>query len=534
KKLMKLFYLLLVLSLVDFSSSAFSQPLPKSMLDTSFSYDGKVVTKEASGDSSHASINGLVLQSDGKIIAAGTSQKDDYSTSKIVLTRYLPDGKLDHSFGNKGVFYTNYKDYGISNLIDIKQQASGKMVAIGYAYSIQNGVIPLLFRFNKDGSIDNSFGDSGWTILPEEGNSIAIQFNDGIIITSERATKGRDTLILRRYKKNGIIDSVFGKNSIAMAIAKGIQGGGVYPVVAIDKLSRIVAGFTGASNKSSVNDIVVARFTENGLADSSFNKIGIVIIDNKNSPEYLNAITLQSDNRILVGGESYLHGDFLIARLNENGTVDSSFGGTGKVTINFRTDENWGSTDYVTGLIIQGNKIVATGTSDQILYGKTFALARLFADGRPDKSFGFNGKILTRFLLGNAVLNVSILQPDGKIICGGSAQKGNNSGQEDFAIARYLQEKDTTTATFIANKTINVSSQLSLYPNPCIDKIFVNGLQTTTATVFIKDQLGNIVQKNILSKANNYQVPISSLKAGFYFLVVIEKSKNSLLKFYKE
>ena len=528
---MKPLHLVFAFSLVHFSSSAFSQSLPGSMLDTSFSYDGKVVTKEAAGDSSHASINGLVLQSDGKLIAAGQAQKDDYSTSKIVLTRYLPDGKLDHSFGNKGVLYANYKDYVINSLYDIKQQSSGKMVAIGYAYSIQNGVIPLLFRFNKDGAIDNSFGDNGWTILPEVGNSIAIQSNDGIIITSERGTKGRDTLILRRYKKNGIIDSVFGKNSIAMAITKGIQGGGVYPVVAIDKLSRIVAGFTGVSNGSSANDIVVARFTENGLTDSSFNRVGIVSIDNNNSSEYVNAIAIQPDNRILVGGESYLHGDFLIARLNQNGTVDSSFGGTGKVTIDFKTNENWGSTDYVTGLVIQDNKIVATGTSDQTLYGKTFALARFFADGRLDKGFGFDGKTLTRFLLGDAVSNVSIMQPDGKIICGGSAQKGTNSGQEDFAVARYLKEKNTP--LIAKNKTIK-SSKLFLYPNPCHDKIFISGLEATAITVFIKDRLGNILQQGISSKKNNYQINISSLQTGFYFIEVRDENKNYLLKFYKE
>src|SRR5206468_12673356 len=113
---MKFLYLLCVLFLSNFSSSVFSQSLSGSMLDSSFSYDGKVITKEAAGDSSHASIKGLVLQSDGKIIAAGASQKDDYSASKIVLTRYLPDGKLDHSFGNKGVIYINYKDYSINSL----------------------------------------------------------------------------------------------------------------------------------------------------------------------------------------------------------------------------------------------------------------------------------------------------------------------------------------------------------------------------------------------------------------------------------
>jgi len=530
---MKLLFLLLYLFLLNFSSSLFGQSLSGLMLDSSFSYDGKVITKEAAGDSSYASIKGLVLQSDDRIIAAGASQKDDYSASKIVLTRYLPDGKLDHSFGNKGVIYINYKDYSINRLNDIKQQSSGKMVALGYAYSIQGGVIPLLFRFNKDGSIDNSFGDSGWTILPESGNAIAIQPNDGIIITSERETKGRDTLILRRYKKSGTADSAFGKSGIAMAIAKRNQVVGAYPAVVIDKLSRIVAGFTAVTNSSSADAFVVARFTESGLADSSFNKIGIVTIDNNNTPNYLKAITIQPDNKIVVGGEEYLHGDFLIARLNVNGTVDSLFGDNGKVTSDFKTNENWGSTDYVTGLVIQDNKIVATGISDQTLYGrKFFALARFFANGKPDKGFGFDGKTLTTFLLGDAVLRVSIIQPDGKIICGGSAQKGTSSGQEDFAIARYLQEKNTSLVA-AAEKNIT-SSQLSLYPNPCHDKIFISGLRTSTATFVIKDRSGNILQQGILNNTDNYQIIVSLLQTGFYYLEVVDKNNNFLLKFYKE
>jgi uncharacterized delta-60 repeat protein len=148
---------------------------------------------------------------------------------------------------------------------------------------------------------------------------------------------------------------------------------------------------------------------------------------------------LQNDGKLVVAGSTVPTDQFFLTRLNNNGTLDYSFGDGGKKIISFT------GSGKASSLAIQPDgKIVVAGTSMQGS-DEYFAIARFNADGSLDSSFGIDGTQITDFQFQvpdrggfityhNSSASAITLQPDGKILAAGYAYNGNNSG---FAVARY-------------------------------------------------------------------------------------------------
>jgi uncharacterized delta-60 repeat protein len=117
-------------------------------LDTTFGTGGKRTTDILGTDIA----NSVVVQSDGKIVVAG------YSESSIAVVRYNPDGSLDGSFDTDGKQTTSIGSSGAANSIVL--QSDGKIVAAGNAV-IGGWDKFAIVRFNPDGSLDTSFGTAG-------------------------------------------------------------------------------------------------------------------------------------------------------------------------------------------------------------------------------------------------------------------------------------------------------------------------------------------------------------------------------------
>ncbi|HNN47780.1 MAG TPA: delta-60 repeat domain-containing protein, partial [Marmoricola sp.] len=100
----------------------------------------------------------------------------------------------------------------------------------------------------------------------------------------------------------------------------------------------------------------VVRFNADGTRDSSFGTDGVVLTNNGLFHDRATAVVIQPDGKIVVSG--YCFGDdFFTIRLNQNGSLDSSFGSGGKVTTDFS-----GQNDQAHGVHLQGDdKIVVTG-----------------------------------------------------------------------------------------------------------------------------------------------------------------------------
>jgi uncharacterized delta-60 repeat protein len=106
---------------------------------------------------------------------------------------------------------------------------------------------------------------------------------------------------------------------------------------------------------------------------------------------------VQGDGKIVIGGHSYQGGstgwDFAVGRLNSDGTPDTTFDGDGKATIDF-----FSTSDYGRSVAVQADgKIVIGGQSYRSSAGWDFAVARLNSDGTLDTTFDGDGKVHDRF-----------------------------------------------------------------------------------------------------------------------------------------
>src|SRR5262245_43372278 len=182
----------------------------------------------------------------------------------------------------------------------------------------------------------------------------------------------------------------------------------------------VVAGTFTPSGGGTVHDFALARLNADGSLDTSFGSGGRVTLDFglTGSNQQAAAVAVQADGKILVGGSVATNGtgawDFALARLTAAGALDPSFGTGGLETFDF------GGDDFLTGLVLQpaDGKIVLAGHSDQAT-AAVFVAARLNPDGSADASFGTGGTQTVSFGAFD-VANAVTLQPDGKILLVGS------------------------------------------------------------------------------------------------------------------
>src|SRR5262249_40700815 len=121
----------------------------------------------------------------------------------------------------------------------------------------------------------------------------------------------------------------------------------------------------------------------NGTLDTTFNKTGYTTVDFNGGTDFGNGVALQKDGKILIGGEAGKAGgssDFAAARLNADGTLDTTFGTNGKATVALGLVPN--SHDYASGVALQSDgRIILAGTVDAPgAANQDFAAVRLTGD----------------------------------------------------------------------------------------------------------------------------------------------------------
>jgi uncharacterized delta-60 repeat protein len=277
-------------------------------LDTSFDADGKVTTDF--GTNSNGQGYGVTLQSDGKILVAGSSQNDSFD---FALARYNADGSLDTSFDGDGKATTNFNtsllssdDYGQS----VAVQTDGKILVAGKS-SLEAGRDSdfALARFNTDGSLDTSFGVDGklttnFNSYDDSGNSVTVQSDGKILVAGYAAVNGVSLrgadFAIARYNTDGSLDTSFdGDGKVTTAFGGtgmfgGTEMGNSVTVQADGKILVAEFSFSGGGGNK---DFALARYNPDGSLDARFNLSSTL----NNSPTYTAggaAVVLDSDVQI--------------------------------------------------------------------------------------------------------------------------------------------------------------------------------------------------------------------------------------------
>ena len=300
----------------------------------------------------------MALQADGKIVVVGRGGANE----DFALARYNPNGSLDTSFSDDGMQTTDFGGVfgGVATAVAI--QGDGKIVAVGFTRT-DLGEEFVLARYTPDGSLDTSFsGDGKQTTLFgefDEWRGVALQ-SDGKIVAVGTDLESGD-FVVARYNSNGSLDTSFSGDGLQ---STDFGGGVGATAVALQVNGRIVVVGGGGAG----GDFALARYNPNGALDTSLSGDGRQTTD-FGGYDSARALALQADGKIVaVGGGS---GDFLLARYNPNGSLDTSFSGDGRQTTNF------GGGGEANGVALQADgKIVAVGVGIGPNNADDFALAR--------------------------------------------------------------------------------------------------------------------------------------------------------------
>lgn len=394
-------------------------------LDGTFDGDGTVITPVTG----HNEIRSLDLQPDGKIITAGYSVvpagKSGPSQTKFALARYNSDGSLDAAFDTDGI-----ATMAIGTTNDVAQSVNvvpnGKIVAVGHTDNA--GPDFAVARFNPDGSPDSTFGKRVITALEaldDNARSTVIQPDGKIVVAGTSHTGSDRDFAVARYRPDGMLDTTFGtQGRVVTPVGTSWDSGAA---VTLGPHGTIVVA--GQSMIGQVNHFAVVRYNPDGTLDTSFGGTGKIITPVANS-SVATSIARQANGKIVVGGVAcgISECDFAAVRYNTNGSLDTTFDGDGKVVTSI------GENDQANAIAIQPDgKILLAGGDIHVDTGSSFKLLRYNTNGSLDLSFSNDGKVTIPN--GSAsVVNSIDLQSDGKIVAAGATRDA--AGDFDFALAR--------------------------------------------------------------------------------------------------
>lgn len=399
--------------------------------DNSFDADGKLTLAIGS---SNEILKCMAIQNDGKIIVAGGS--DNGTAYDFALARFNTDGSPDNSFDGDGKLTTDISSPA-ETIRSIAIESSGKIIAAGLSGSSINNQALVLCHYNSDGSLDNSFDGDGKLVIANttvyQIYSVAIQ-NDGKIFIG--GTDNSWDFTLARFNTDGSPDNSFdGDGKQTTSFGAGIEW---VTLIAVKSDGQIIAAGRAESTNGTWEDMALARYNSNGSPDNSFHGDGKTRVNIYSSDDHATCMAVQSDGKIVVAGFSYttITGSttagrqFTLSRYNTDGTLDNSFDGDGRVMTAFGVSEN-----FINAIAIQSDgKIVVAGYN--LAQDYDFALIRYNSDGSLDNTFDGDGKATTSFSTRQDGASALVIQADGKILVGGFSRDDNNTNN-NFAVARF-------------------------------------------------------------------------------------------------
>ena len=335
-------------------------------------------------NSNTTSVRGVVVQPDGKILVCGDFQNFN-NTSRNGLVRLNAAGTLDTGFNPASI---------ISALALALDPRTNYVLVYGTTSSNRQ-----IVRLNTAGELDNSFAlaDSPRCTSFSSTNSeeFAVDANGRVLLSGCFANFGGtsgDTYVTR-FLANGQRDAQF-------AIRRQLDGR-AYCVKPLANGDVLLGGAFG--RYGTIRNVNLVRLDNTAQA---LNTLRPAIMQ----PGYVQAIVQQADRKLLIAGRFWqINGQAAgnLARLNPDGTLDSSFqltGADGQVLeVAVQPD----------GRIVVAGQFVTAGNQTSPI------VARLLANGAADASFRAPSIVSLQYTQYSYVRALA-LQADGSVLVGGS------------------------------------------------------------------------------------------------------------------
>ena len=431
-------FALAVASIALLASTNSSAQLTPGSIDSTFGSGGRIDAKLVTGASDVGV--GVAVQTDRKIVIVNDCVTSPTNNAQVFcVARFNADGSVDTSFAAGGKYLSALPGTSFSNSRAVAVQTDGKIVVAGHCLNATTSFYDFCsIRLTATGALDGSWGAGGVVLTPPSGfntyayaGSALLQSDGKAIITG---TCGGGTFCAVRYTVTGGLDTTFGNSGYATSAALGYAGGGKAALYSDGRF--VVVGACGVSNTAT--DMCVVRFSANGVRDTAYVSVaglpGIAIGAAAHS-EGANAAAIQPDNKVVLAGYCTAGQPLLsmcAMRLNENGTLDSTFNGTGYRLIA-------PAPGLTQGLNAQGvsiewdGKITLAGGCDL-----DFCAARLHSDGALDTAYGIGGLMRTNY--GYAVdVYGARADVDGNQLIVGGCYGNDGGGITDMCAVRVLR-----------------------------------------------------------------------------------------------
>lgn len=436
-----------VLSLV-LSTAAFADA---GDLDSNFSTNG-FETYDIEGITQRDHVYASQFDSEGRLILVGASYQSATGDEDFLVMRFTAAGELDTSFSSDGIATFDFhgkEDFAYAFAFD----SNNKIVVAGYATDANQdfGVI----RLNADGSLDTTFNPTGAvasgnpvdagqmrfspdaTCLNEWARGVAVEADDQIVVAGYCQNTGasnRHQFAFARLYANGTVES----DAVYDPSADHDR---IYALVLDSSENLIVAA--EVHNGSNL-DFAVARFDSNfNLDTAGFNApFGMVTKDFDSGNDRAFALTLDADERIVPIGYAYAtngatsSNDFLVGRLNTDGSWDSDFNGVGYNTFDF--PDGGSDLGVAVALDNQGRILVGGQSHSNAKAATNFAMIRVLETGLIDEDFGAYGYVVTP--IGPSTDFASAITIDanqGIWLSGSSYSQAGTNVYSDVALAKY-------------------------------------------------------------------------------------------------
>jgi uncharacterized delta-60 repeat protein len=490
------------------------------------------------------------------------------------------DGVLDQSFGPYFSPIVSDKD---DTLVDFLIDSQNYIVSIGRTYH-QNAFDFALCSVNSNGNYNINFGDNGiyhgTNVVGGNPSKIEKVANGYLAVGYYYPSFGSNlSFAIAKYLNNGVLDTSFANNGL---LIDSMFNGSDFAISAkeLPNGKILVMGI----NDNSYSSVTMLMINNNGSIDTSFGANGRKILNFPNTTRryYMSQMELMGTDKIIIAGTSTLinttvnNDDMFVAKLNIDGSFDSSFGTNGLSILNISNfSENAAELSfYENGDFILTGRIYNDNDSN---YTET-VIAKFNSNGNLISGFGTNGfKILSLVNSSNSLqefTRTSILD-ENFIYIGGYFRttysynnyngfvckldiNGNfvtdfaNQGILNFNNNIHRVEKikfdnsnlvigginDYSDDDFIFTRVINSNTLdlnnltndgiINYYPNPVKEKLFVNlnskYIKIIDVKIFDIDGRNVLMDKNILHES--HEIDCSFLSRGQYILIL--KTDNNL------
>ncbi len=386
-----------------------------SSLDTSFNQSGSVELSVVGGINQGQDI---AVQIDGKIVSVG------YAGDNALIVRFNNDGTLDTNFnkngqesGEPGTVIITLGYSSVAHAVTL-EPITNKIIIAGSATPNHSQKMAFIARYNPDGSPDTSFNPSnGNGIILTTFNSqselfdVKLDASNNIIVAGSSIYQRYTNALIARFTNSGTLDTTFNTTGYVTTLLDTSLFTKAH-ALAIQSNGKIV--ITGQAEIDENQQLIMIRYNSNGSLDTSatpFNDLSF-------SSSKGTSLAIQDDGKIIIAGSvnpedlpSFEHQLYTIIRLNSDGTLDTTFNATGEIPGSIIS----GVGLQATGVAIQSNgQIVTCGFNYITNY--IVLIIRYDNDGSIDPTFNFAIDQATSNTIGSSV----VIQLDGKIIVSGT------------------------------------------------------------------------------------------------------------------